>query len=301
MPASVDVTIVVCTRNRPAFLDTALASLQQSSPPECAILVVDSASETVETRDVAARYATRYLRVDIKGLSIARNAGLYSSHTEIVVFTDDDCLAVEGWIPPILAQFEDPRVDAVAGRMLDGILDDHPQTRRFSDPLDAMDAGHGALMAFRRLRPLELGGFDEVLGAGRALAGAEDLDMFLRTARAGGVVVFEPASAVRHDHERQGDDYTALLRGYGRGLGGLIAKWRRVDPALGRAIATRTWRRATLRHLRALGDRRARDGEAAFRMGLREGMRTAASIPVSGEVLVDLERPAARPIPTPRL
>ena len=72
------------------------------------------------------------------------------------------------------------------------------------------DAGHGAIMAFRRERLVALGGFDPVLGAGRRLAGAEDLDMFCRILDDGAHIVYDPSCVVHHVHTRADDAYTVL-------------------------------------------------------------------------------------------
>ena len=62
------------------------------------------------------------MRSDIRGLSIARDVGVRATERPLVLFTDDDCIAVEGWLEPILARFADPTVGAVTGRMLDHTL-----------------------------------------------------------------------------------------------------------------------------------------------------------------------------------
>ena len=88
-------------------------------------------------------------------------------------------------------------------------------------------------MAFRREVLLRLGGFDDLMGAGQRMAGAEDLDIFIRILRGGTGIVHDGTCVVLHANTRVGDAYVALHRGYGRGLGALVSKWLRTDPTFG--------------------------------------------------------------------
>lgn len=94
-----ELTICVCTHNRPGYLAGCLKALrQQTAPPELfEILVVDSASSaepaTVAAQLAAAAPNARLLRVEEPGLSIARNAGAGAAHAEYICYLDDDALA----------------------------------------------------------------------------------------------------------------------------------------------------------------------------------------------------------------
>ena len=144
VPAPHELTVVVCTRNRAGMLAAALESITAAVPQGVEVLVVDSASDTAETREVAEAAGVGFVRSDVKGLSIARNLGLATSTRPIVLYTDDDCVAVEGWITPVLAGFDDPEVGAVTGRMLDHTLVGGDATpappRRYGRTLEGLDA-----------------------------------------------------------------------------------------------------------------------------------------------------------------
>ncbi len=90
MHTSDELAVIICTRDRPAMLRRCLASVTASTPPETDVLVVDSASVTSETREVAEAAGVRVVRSEIPGLSIARNLGLVSTGRSLVVFTDDE-------------------------------------------------------------------------------------------------------------------------------------------------------------------------------------------------------------------
>ncbi len=300
MPTPRDLAVVVCTRNRATMLAAALESITRAVPRDVEVVVVDSASETSDTRNVADAAGAVYVRSDIRGLSIARDLGLRGTERPIVLFTDDDCIAVDGWTEPILARFDDPTVGAVTGRMLDHTLIGDSTTpgpaRRFTHTIQGLDAGHGAVMAFRRDLVLDLGGFDHVLGAGRRLAGAEDLDMFCRILDAGHAIVHDPACVIHHMNTREGDSYTELHLGYGLGLGALANKLVRLRLAAGLALLAVLLKRTVGRALRNMRDPRRGSADRAMLRGIRQGFVAGARMRISGTTFIDEHPPAPTPI-----
>jgi GT2 family glycosyltransferase len=282
------------------MLADALASITSAVPDDVEIVVVDSASDTWETRDVAAASRATYVRSDIRGLSIARDLGLQATDRPLVLFTDDDCVAIDGWIDPVLARFADPTVGAVTGRMLDHTLvggDEPPAPpRRYTRTIEGLDAGHGAVMAFRRELVIELGGFDHVLGAGRRLAGAEDLDMFWRVLDAGYAIVHDPACVIHHMNTRQGDSYTELHLGYGLGLGALANKLVRLRFRVGVATLAILLKRTVGRALRRGRDPRRGSADRAMLRGIRQGFFAGARLRITGTTFIDEHPPAPTPI-----
>jgi glycosyltransferase involved in cell wall biosynthesis len=299
VPTRRDTAVVVCTRDRPGMLSDALAAIRASTPRGVEIIVVDSGSRTDQTELVARDHDVTYIRSDLPGLSIARNVGWRATDREVVVYTDDDCRPQPAWIDRLLEPFSAPSVGAVTGRML-------PQAHRDSPPpyfrrelygrtVDGLDAGHGALMAFRRRTLERLGGFDEVLGAGRRLAGAEDLDMFCRVIADGGLIVHRREAVVVHDNTRIDDAHARLLAGYGRGLGGMLGKWQRTDPRTGAALTFRVGRRSARRIVSQLRARPALRSELAQLAGIIEGVRAGRRAPLDGRRLRDVRPPASVP------
>ncbi|MFF2371011.1 glycosyltransferase family 2 protein [Agromyces sp. NPDC058110] len=299
MPTPRDLAVIVCTRNRATMLGAALESILASVPRDVEVLVVDSASDDAATRDTAMSSGASYVRSDVKGLSIARDLGLRTSTRPLVLFTDDDCVAVAGWIDPVLEHFADSGVGAVTGRMLDHTLvgtESGSPPKRFTRPVHGLDAGHGAVMAFRRELVLELGGFDPVLGAGRTLAGAEDLDMFCRILDAGHAIVHDPACVIHHMNTRQGDDYTELHHGYGLGLGALSNKMIRLRFPVGAVMLAVLLKRTLGRAARHLRDPRRGTADRAMLRGIRQGFFIGAGMRLDGSTFVDEHPPAVTPL-----
>lgn len=281
-----DISIIVCTRNRPGYLREALAAIRRNTPAETEVVVVDSASDTDETRQIAEEAGVVYVLAGA-GLSVARNAGIHASARPFVIFTDDDCLPEEGWIDVVLPHFEDSTVGAVTGRMLhrseSAAKAPYHRQRLYRTPVQGLDAGHGAVMAFRREMLLRMGGFDDALGAGKPWAGAEDLDIFVRIVRAGSTIVHDATCIVWHNNTREGQDYVNLHRGYGLGLGAMIAKWIHIDPVLGTRLAWRLVGRSVVRIVRAFARKKPAAHEHAMFDGIVTGARQAWSSPVIGE------------------
>jgi len=157
---------------------------------------------------------------------------------------------------------------------------------RYVTPISGLDAGHGAVMAFRRETLLRLGGFDELMGAGQKLAGAEDLDIFIRLLRGGTHVVHDAKCVVLHANTRVGDAYVELHRGYGLGLGALVGKWLRLDPAFGAQVGFTLSRRTAARIARARRQGRPSDHDEALLAGVYAGIRDVRTTPIVGERFV---------------
>src|SRR6202035_711417 len=93
-----DVTVCVCTHDRPGYVRDCLDGLARQSvgPDRFDILIVDSAS----TGDIPAQLAlmvagitnARLLRVDEAGISIARNVGAREADGAYVAYIDDHAI-----------------------------------------------------------------------------------------------------------------------------------------------------------------------------------------------------------------
>lgn len=121
---SVEISAVVATRNRAAYLSKALRSLAEQSldPASCEIIVVDNGSQD-ETEQVVAAFSTLpnlvYLYEPIPGVSRARNLGWRAARGAYVAFLDDDALACRDWLALYLEAFKTfgPGVGSIGGRV----------------------------------------------------------------------------------------------------------------------------------------------------------------------------------------
>lgn len=236
------ISVVVCTRDRPARLARCVRSLQALDYDDYEVVVVDDASTGDTTRRYVEQVAAtdgrvRYVHEEVIGLSAARNRGLAESRHAHVAFTDDDVLVDEGWLRAVAIGFRrDPRVACVTGLVVSGTLDDATE-RWFEagaswahrlDPV-VFDAGErrspefpfrmgpfGANFAVDRAVATSIGGFDEALGAGTAVGAGEEVDFFVRLMRSGLAVAYEPSAIVWHFPRTAFADLRRQVRSYGR-------------------------------------------------------------------------------------
>ncbi len=241
-------TIIVPTRDRPGYLDVALASIApQAAALGAGILVVDDGLSAA-TRAVAARHGARYVaHTTPRGLNAARNTAIASTESALLVFVDDDVAVRPGWLAALTGAAA--RLPAEVGVLTGPIvprIEDHrfracgreggPVTGQDFGP-DEVDCAHawGANMTIRRSAIERVGAFDEA----RELYGDEQ-EWQARWKASGGRIRFVPAAAL--DHRRAGDD--ARLRALCRAARARGRASRRFDefkgtaPGLGAELRT---------------------------------------------------------------
>jgi GT2 family glycosyltransferase len=235
--------VAVCSRDRPDRLAACLDRLT-SSPDADELLVVDSASLTSATSEVARAAGVRCVRADEPGLARARNLAVGATATEAVAFTDDDCRPQPGWAAALRAGFDldraaaesEPadRVGFVLGRVL-AKGEGEPLSVALGDArhtigrdCDPSHLGHGANLAIRRECWEAVDGFDELLGVGARFRSGEDTDYLWRALRAGWIGRFEPDAVVAHDQWRGRRQALSVSYGYGVGAGAVRTKVRRL-------------------------------------------------------------------------
>lgn len=247
-------SVVVCTRDRPEMLAMCLKTLQDLQYPAYEVVVVDNAPSTPASAECFDRLVGddprfRYVLEPVPGLSRARNRGLAEATAAHVAFTDDDAQVDPSLLGAIAAGFErEPSAGCVTGLVPAAALD-HPAQQYFdrryswasrldrrvyrlaggdSSPLYPYSAGlfgTGANFAVDRELVLDLGGFDEALGAGSPAGGGEELDVFVRVLRAGRPLVYEPSAVVWHVHRDDARSARRQLFAYGAGLTAFLTKY----------------------------------------------------------------------------
>ena len=262
-PVTTTGSVVVCTRHRPDDLRGCLDALRAEIAAEREVIVVDNGPDAAT--EAAARDAgARYLAEPRPGLSRARNRGVLAARGEVVIFVDDDVRPEPGWACTLLRAFDAPDVDVACGLALPDALETEAQIAFEHDlgfggmglvprlfdaefrsasrgAVPVWDIGAGANMAVRRSRVIELGGFDERIGPGAAGGCGDDSEYWHRVLFAGGRLVYDPLSVVRHRHRRDAEALRRQAHGYGFGhVVALFAQYARDRDAgdLGRAFGT---------------------------------------------------------------
>jgi GT2 family glycosyltransferase len=199
------VSIIIPTFNGASRIGNCLDALfKQTVGRDAEILVVNDGS-TDKTEDVVARYSgVRLVNQANGGPAAARNRGAKDANGTIILFTDDDCVPMPGWLSSMVAPFDDPQVIGVKGayrttqrslvaRFVQIEYED--RYRRMAclpciDFIDTYSAG------FRRDRFLEMSGYDTAF----PVACAEDIELSYRMSARGWKMEFVPAAIVYHTH-----------------------------------------------------------------------------------------------------
>jgi GT2 family glycosyltransferase len=237
-----DLSVVVCTRNRVNKLKRCIdALLSVTTPRDCELVIVDNDSTDGTSEYLESIDQKQFNRIYVKtqfepkrGASAGKNKGWRTSNGGIVAFTDDDCYVSKDYVDSIVQVFDDdPRIGFLAGRILLFDSLDYPITINESEhrcefrPWTFIAAGtvQGANMAFRRIVLERIGGFDERLGAGTLFSG-DDINAAAAALWSGVVGVYDPRPLVYHHHGRRTEDEAReLMRSYDVGRGAYYAKF----------------------------------------------------------------------------
>jgi glycosyltransferase involved in cell wall biosynthesis len=264
---AISISVVICTRDRPALIRRAIESVAQQDYPHFDVLVVDQSSsdDTQQIVDeLMEQYpCVHYLHLNEVGVSRSYNVGISSTNGEILAFTDEDCAVAPNWLEAIGQAFtREPYVQVVFGQVLlppellardgvDGITPMLPftQRRRMSQRDGFQVFGMGCSFAARRTVCRQIGGFDEILCYGGPLKCSQDFDFEYRVYRSGGTILLEPEVIVYHYGFRSLPQWGSSQKTYAWGdgafymkhvrSGDLLATWllaQRLTLCIGRAI-----------------------------------------------------------------
>jgi glycosyltransferase involved in cell wall biosynthesis len=207
------------------------------------LIVVDQSDSDDGRRRVEAAVddgRLRWIATPTRGLSRSRNIAIAAARAPILAFTDDDCRVPEDWVPTIrrvTSRYADAAL--VFGRVVSRMADVSGSFAADFNPSEdrelqntVLDIGEnpgiGANMIVRRGTFDRIGTFDPILGAGAPLQACEDLDLAIRVLAGGLKILHSTEITVAHLGVRQGGDASALMRGYGLGMGATLAKHMRL-------------------------------------------------------------------------
>jgi O-antigen biosynthesis protein len=254
------ISVVVCTRDRPAQIATCLRRLEEQAYPRFEVVVVDNARTTDAVQALVDRMASgpvrfRYHAESRPGLSWARNTGIAVATGGIIAFLDDDDEPDKHWLTGIAEGFtRNENIGCVAGLILPARLDNlaeqlfeqlggHRKGRGFApetfsrsgpqSPLFPLPPfGTGANMAFRRETLASIGGFDVALGAGTLTCAGEDTLALTFALLSGYEIAYEPSALMWHHHRPDMSGLSRQLHGYSIGLTAFYAALLRHRPGV---------------------------------------------------------------------
>ena len=210
LPPSTDgplVTVVVTHRNRPRLLGQAVEGLRRQTFSDFEVVLVDDGSDTTEARSALdalepefASRGWRIIRQSNQYLGAARNRGWRAARAPLVLFHDDDNIAMPRQIERLVsaARYSGAAIITSALALLEGDGPPDGETPGLGTvvtpflggalALGLFENGFGDAQALVRRDVLEsLGGFTEDFGVGH-----EDWELFARAALAGHEVLSMP-------------------------------------------------------------------------------------------------------------
>ena len=219
-----DLTVCICTRDRPRYVRDCLDGLSRQTVPRdrFTILLVDSASAApaaAELDGLAADNGARLIRLDQPGISRARNTGAWAARTPFIAYIDDDAIPAADWIESILTAIAQPgrRPALIGGRILPrweaplpvwwpaslrgvlSIIEHEGQGEYRGADLPATLEPYGANMIVHVLSLLAAGGFSSTAGrSGRALLSDEDVQLAWTLQDQGHSVRYDSRIVVQH-------------------------------------------------------------------------------------------------------
>lgn len=211
------VSVVVCTRFRPAALRNCLSAIASLKRAPDELIVVDNSSGDKQTELLAREFAADYIVEPALGLSRARNRGLSASKSEIVAYIDDDAIPDKQWLERILEPFVDAKVAVVTGEALaPGVINNSDNSLLQPHFLDKKNSqwfeiaafgglGIGTNMALRKSACRTPDIFDARLGRGAPLHGMEEHHAFAQLLSQDYCAVHIPGAIVYHSSQNPMD------------------------------------------------------------------------------------------------
>ncbi len=195
-------TVVVPHLNQPEELKRCLSSVctQTLLRAEYEIVVVDNGSDDLP-HSICEQFGARLICTATPGPGPARNAGVFASRAELLVFIDSDCIADRSWLSSALEKFADPSVKAVGG--------DVRISCKNADQMTAIEA-YESVFGYRQKLYIERMGFSatlnfavrkavfESVGPFGGIEIAEDRDWGFRATKLGFAIDYLPEMIVYH-------------------------------------------------------------------------------------------------------
>lgn len=196
--------VIIPTVGRTFFVHNIVLSLLAGTRRPDEIIVVDQTAPSERNplafsglKALEEDGLCRIVQLQTQSLTHARNVGIDSSGSDLLIFVDDDAFIPKGFVEAYEAIFEDPSTDAATGMILvsesdRGTIDTsvvHPSQH------DGQTMLRGGNFAVRRSVINALGGLDEnLIGA----ANHEDADLAFRLHRGGYKVIWSPSPWLFH-------------------------------------------------------------------------------------------------------
>ncbi len=222
------ISIVVCSYNGSKTIRDTLVGVSRLEYPKYEVIVVNDGSKD-NTAEIASQFYVQLISTENRGLSSARNTGLYASKGEIIAYIDDDAYPDPKWLTYLASSYLSTNHAGIGGPNLppkEAELISHCVANSPGGPchvlLNDEVAEHipGCNMSFKRSILIEIGGFDPVFRAA-----GDDVDICWRIQERGYTIGFHHAAFVWHHRRSSLKMYWKQQEGYGKAEALLEKKW----------------------------------------------------------------------------
>ena len=222
------ISVVVCSYNGSATIRDCMEGLQNLQYPHFEVIVVNDGSKD-NLEEIVKEYPVRLISTPNRGLSNARNTGMYYANGEIVAYIDDDAYPDPHWLDYLAYAYRNSDHACIGGPNL-APADDGPIATCVANApggpvhvlLSDEIAEHvpGCNLSARRHVLLEIGGFDPIFRSA-----GDDVDVCWRIQHAGYTIGFHPSALVWHHRRNSLKNYWKQQQGYGKAEALLESKW----------------------------------------------------------------------------
>ena len=206
----IKLSIIIPTYNREKILPQTIDLILKENFPGCELILIHQRprlSPEFQEFLKMTENRIRYFAVDWTSVPRACNFGVEKACGKIILMLDDDIIPYPNLVSAHLKNYEDPKVGAVAGKILiphpvkfpehvGRIGGRGPKHESFvSSKKQYVETGGGGNMSFRRTVFEKLGGFDTnfIQNAHRF-----ESDFCFRLRKLGYLIVYDPEAVVRH-------------------------------------------------------------------------------------------------------
>jgi glycosyltransferase involved in cell wall biosynthesis len=222
------ISVVVCSYNGSATIRECLTEILKLDYPNFEVIVVNDGSKD-NLAGIVSEFPVKLISTPNRGLSNARNTGMYNSAGEIVAYIDDDAFPDRHWLRYLAYAYQNSDHACIGGPNIAPSDDGFIATCVANAPggpvhvlLSDEIAEHvpGCNMTFRKDALMKIGGFDPVYrNAG------DDVDVCWRIQDSGRTIGFHPSALVWHRRRNSFKAYWRQQKGYGKAEALLEYKW----------------------------------------------------------------------------
>lgn len=208
------ITVILVTRNRPLQIIDCVRSILKSSFQDYQILIADQSTNNRTVEIIKSLHSSKIeiVRMKKKGKAKGLNILIKKSNSNILAFTDDDCIVSKNWLHQIIKTYNEfPHLAGIFGNVYPYKPKNHPteicpatfktkkmQTHTF-EKFHYYHVGLGNNMSIKKSILEKVGNFQEWLGPGAIATNGEESELIFKILKQGFILATNPKILVFHN------------------------------------------------------------------------------------------------------